>query len=66
MKFFHDIFKTLKAPLDSIQRELLKFRCKIRNLKTWQKVLLLVIAVFVPAGIGIATFILVKMKVKKQ
>lgn len=61
-----NIFQTLKAPLDLFRGEFLKFRSKIRALKTWQKVLLISIAVFVPAGIAIATFILLKMKAKRQ
>ena len=59
-------FKQIKAKADSLKGEYHNFRSKIRNLKKWQKILLLAIAIFVPAGIAIATFILLKMKAKRK
>lgn len=59
-------FKAIKAKADSLKGEYHNFRSRIRNLKKWQKILLLVIAIFVPAGIAIASLIVLKMKAKRQ
>ncbi|MDR1760224.1 MAG: hypothetical protein LBR60_06835 [Fibrobacter sp.] len=47
-----------KKALDRLK----KFMKKIKGLKTWQKVLLLAVAVVLPAGILIATMALAAVK----
>lgn len=39
-----------------------KLKEKVKNLKTWQKILLLSVAVLLPAGIVVATMAIAAMK----
>lgn len=48
--------------IESMLNQIKDFRNKIRHLERWQKVSLLAVAIAIPAGIMIASFIILALK----
>lgn len=51
--------------LKSGRAKALAFRNKIRGLKRWQKILLILVAVCLPAGIALSSLLFLKFNQKK-
>jgi len=63
--FFRNMQLSPIEIIKSSRTKIIAFRDKIRGLKRWQKILLIIVAVCLPAGVLLSSLLFVKFNQKK-